>query len=287
MNHAMNRRSPRETSPSLPPRLRRGAVLLTALLLLPLVPTNARDALDALPENVLALYLDLAEACRDAYDDDRPGLVQTPTGCVALIRDYGNRDRIVAFRGSMLADRTPEHPFSSFGGANIRRGYRDWVATNLKQTAGFLPRQYVEAAELVAREAGRLPEGGRLYVTGHSKGGGAAAYAYVAAATDPAVLPERADRIRCVTFNAAVVRERNWRRLFRTRRASAAEPAAGSIVSLCMRDDPVSRIAAGEERAYVRRLVIRPSSEMSPGEQHGIASVIAELLARTATPSRR
>lgn len=256
--------------------------LILTIFLTAFAPANARDG----AQDELALYLDLAKACRDAYDDNVPGLSQTPTGCVALIREYGGRDLIVAFRGSMIADRNPKHPFSSFGGANIKRGYRDWVATNLKQTTGFLPRQYIEAGELVAdvmlREAGRLPPGGRVYVTGHSKGGGAAAYAFVAAMIDPDLTPEQTERLRCVTFNAAVVRERNWRRLFRLQRreASDVEPAAGSIVSLCMRDDPVSKLAAGEERRYVRRIVIEPTRDLSPGEQHGIAAVIDELAAR-------
>ena len=68
-----------------------------------------------------------------------------------------------------------------------------------------------------------------------SKGGGAATYAFVAVALSAKASREQAERMRCVTFNAAVVKERNWRRLFRRLDPDAdpsrKEPAAGSIAA--------------------------------------------------------
>ena len=248
------------------------------------------DGLDGCEPEELRLYLALAEASALAYDDSQAGLEQTPSGCVALIREDADGNLVIAFRGSMLGDRASKHRFSSFGGANIRRNYRDWVATNLKQSAGFLPHQYVEAAALVEEHVRRHPVGKRVYITGHSKGGGAAAYAYVAACLSSTVSIEQARRMRCVTYNAAVVREQNWRRLFRGLERGAGlsgrEPAAGSIHALVMNDDPVSKIAAAEERRYVKRLGIPSTIDRTPNEQHGIQVVIDELRRRQTQPGR-
>lgn len=239
------------------------------------------DSLEACKPEELRLYLALAEASEKAYDDSQPGLESTPSGCVALIREDGDGNLVIAFRGSMLGDRHPEHRFSNLGGANMRRNYRDWFATNLKQATGFLPRQYVEAASLVERHLLGHPADKLVFITGHSKGGGAATYAFVAVSLSPKVSMKQAGHMRCVTFNAAVVRERNWRRLYRRLDrhldSSRKEPGAGSIRALCMRDDPVSKIAASEERPYVSRISINPSVALAPNEQHGIGVMVREL----------
>lgn len=272
------------------------AVLTLAILLI--APALASPALgtetaDACSLTELALYLALAHASEQAYDDSQPGLESTPSGCVALVRDDADGNLIIAFRGSMLGDRNPRHRFSNLGGANVRRTYRDWVATNLKQTTGFLPRQYVEAASLVEKHALAHPADKLIYITGHSKGGGAATYAYVAASVASATSRRQAGRLRCITFNAAVVKEQNWRRLFRRLGQDAAitvkEPAAASVTALIMSDDPVSQIAASEERGYVTRITIAPSTDLPPLEQHAIRTIIAELekLKKTAEQQSR
>ncbi|MCC8179937.1 MAG: hypothetical protein LIP23_03370 [Planctomycetes bacterium] len=207
-----------------------------------------------------------------------------------MIRPDADGNLVIAFRGSLLGDRTPKHRFSNFGGENIRRNYRDWVATNLKQTAGFLPHQYLEAASLVIERVGSYPVDKSIYITGHSKGGGAAAFSYVAACLASELSAEQVARLRCVTFTAAVVREQNWRRLFRGHRrdtaTAAREPAAGSIVSLSMADDPVSKIMAAEERNYVKRIEIPSTGDESPYEQHAISVIIDELKAELASRER-
>lgn len=247
------------------------------------LPCLARgaDGLDTCAPAELRLYLALAKASEMAYDDSQPGLERTPSGCVALVREDRNGNLVIAFRGSMLGDRKPKHRFSNLGGANMRRNYRDWAATNLKQATGFLPRQYVEAASLVEERVRRHPPDKFVFITGHSKGGGAAAYAYVAANLSSNLSGEQVKRMHCVTFNAAVVRERNWRRLHRSpdrgAYTSRKEPSAGSIHALCMRDDPVSKIAAAEERPYIKRIIIAPATALTPNEQHGIAILISEL----------
>lgn len=259
------------------------SILLAFLFLLP-VPAGGMSAAESLDDCGAAevnLYLALARASEMAYDDSQPGLEETPSGCVALVREEADGSLIIAFRGSMLRDRNPEHAFSDLGGANVRRAYRDWVATNLKQTAGFLPRQYVEAAAVVEAHVREHPVDKPVYVTGHSKGGGAATYAFIAAGISPNVPGKKVLRMRCVTFNAAVVKEQNWRRLFRRPKGETPVPetklSAGSVHALVMADDPVSRIAASEERRYVKRIVIAPSPGLTPNEQHTIRAVINEL----------
>ena len=253
---------------------------LMLFLLFPQILAGAENV-DACAPAEVKLYLALANASERSYDDSRAGLEETPSGCVALVEEDADGNLVIAFRGSMHRDRTPEHRFSNLGGANIRRTYRDWVATNLKQTAGFLPRQYVEAAAVVEKHVRGHPVDRLVYVTGHSKGGGAATYAYVAALVSQDVSKKQARRLRCVTFNAAVVKEQNWRRLFRRLEGDAAkaerEVASASVCALVMADDPVSKIAAPEERRYVKRIKITPTTDMTPNEQHGIRAVIGEL----------
>jgi hypothetical protein len=245
-------------------------------------PAAGADSLDRCEQPEVRLYLVLAEASELAYDDSQSGLVRTPSGCVALVREDGNGNLIIAFRGSMLGNRNPKHRFSNLGGANIRRNYRDWAATNLKQAMGFLPRQYVEAISLVEEHVRKHPADKLVFITGHSKGGGTATYAFVAVSMSSKVSGEQAGRLRCVTFNAAVVKEQNWRRLYRRLDRdidiSRKEPPAGSILALCMRDDPVSKIAESEERPYVKRIIIEPTVSRTPNEQHSIGVMIGELV---------
>ncbi|MCD7896602.1 MAG: hypothetical protein LUG50_08005 [Planctomycetaceae bacterium] len=244
----------------------------------------AVDSIDDCSRSELAYYRHLALISELAYDDSQPGLETTPSGCVALVREEADGALVIAFRGSMLGDRTPAHRFSNLGGAVIRRNYRDWVATNLKQTAGFLPRQYTEAAVLVKRHMLDRDNGAPVYLTGHSKGGGAATYAFVSVLLDDDIAPEQAARLRCVTFNAAVVREQNWRRLEREHRRTpdlaARRPADGAVTAVVMADDPVSKIASAEERAWVRRIVVDSRAARSSGEEHAIRAIIEEIEAR-------
>lgn len=244
-------------------------------------PVFGAENIDECSPGEVKLYLALARASELSYDDSQPGLESTPSGCVALVREDDDGNLVIAFRGSLIGDRNPKHPFSNLSGANIRRNYRDWVATNLKQTAGFLPRQYTEAASLVEKYVDEHPADKLLYITGHSKGGGAATYAYVAVSVSPNISVRKVQRMRCVTFNAAVVREQNWSRLFRRFEHDNARTenqlADASVCALVMADDPVSKIAASEERRYVKRIVIAPAAGLNPYEQHGIG-VVADAL---------
>lgn len=258
-------------------------LVILACHIWPLSHTLAGDirSLDSFQPTDLRLFLSLAKTSKTAYDDSQAGLKITPSGCVALVQEDQDGNLIIAFRGSMLGDRNPRHRFSNLGGANIRRNYRDWVATNLKQATGFLPRQYVEAAALVEEQVLKHPVDKRVFITGHSKGGGAATYAFVAVNLSSKVSKRQRGRVHCVTFNAAVVREQNWRRLYRrlddkTDVSRKTVPAL-SILALCMRDDPVSKIAASEERPYVKRIYITPTIPRTPTEQHGIDVIIDEL----------
>lgn len=257
--------------------MRRCVILLWALLLCSAGAAAQYDRGD------LDYYLFLAKASQLAYEDAPDGLVETESGCVALLLQNGGGDVAVAFRGSVVGDRQKRHPFSSLGGRAVRQTYRDWAATNLKQVTGFLPRQYLEAAEIVAKQAAALPVDKRLYVTGHSKGGGAAEFAVVAAHLNPDLSSAQKERIHCVTFNAAVVAAMNWKRLQRQYprsdmeavRRLLAEP--GKLVAVSMAGDLVSRIGAGEDPAFGTRLLIPPHEEMSALAQHDIATVVFEI----------
>ncbi len=227
-------------------------------------------------------FLRAAHAAQRAYDDEPAGLEQTPAGCIARVSTDAAGTLTIAFRGSLLTDRTKKGRFSTFGGATWRRNYRDWAATNLKQTAGFLPRQYLEAAELVRDIMLAQPAGTNLILTGHSKGGGAALYAAASVCIEPEVRAHIGS-LRVITFNGAVIHPRNWRRLYRLH---AIEPDAAHnaiqqnahYYSLVMRDDPVSKIG-GEERAdFENVIVLAPAPDDVPAlQQHGIDAVIDAL----------
>lgn len=258
--------------------MRRCAVLAWAFLL-----CAAYAAAAGYDRGDLEYYLFLAEASQLAYEDAPDGLVETPSGCVALLLQNGDGDVAVAFRGSVVGDRQKRHPFSSLGGRAVRQTYRDWAATNLKQATGFLPRQYLEAAELVAKQAAELSVDKRLYVTGHSKGGGAAEFAAVAAHLNPDLSAAQKKRIHCVTFNAAVVAATNWKRLQRQYPRSDMEAVRrllgepGKLVAVSVAGDPVSRFGADEQPAFGTRLAIPPHEDMPALQRHDIATVISEI----------
>ncbi|MCD8351729.1 MAG: hypothetical protein LUC93_14065 [Planctomycetaceae bacterium] len=233
----------------------------------------------------LEYFLFLAEESRLSYLDDQEGVTMMTNGLAALVTHHGEDDVVIAFRGSIIGDRQKRHPFSSLGGAAIRQTYRDWVTTNLKGATGFLPRQYTEAAEFVARQATDLPVTTTIHLTGHSKGGAAAEYALVAALINPDLTAEQKDRINCTTFNGAVVQAGTWERLFRRHRradAGAMREALlhpGRMTAVVMEDDPVSGLGAGETPRHGRRVVVPATGGQGALAQHGIETVITELTA--------
>ncbi len=227
-------------------------------------------------------FFQAAHAAQRAYDDEPAGLEQTPAGCIARVSSDLTGTVTIAFRGSLLTDRSKKGRFSTFGGATWRRNYRDWAATNLKQTAGFLPRQYLEAADLVRDIMLAQPAGTNLILTGHSKGGGAALYAAASVCIEPEVRA-RIGSLRVITFNAAIIHPRNWRRLYRLHaiEPDAAEQAIrqnAQYYSLVMRDDPVSKIGGDERADFENVIVLAPAPDDLPAlQQHGIEAIIDAL----------
>ncbi|MCD8139103.1 MAG: hypothetical protein LUE17_04880 [Planctomycetaceae bacterium] len=254
-------------------------VLVTAVFAGDDAVRNARDCSDA----ELEYFLSLAEESRLSYLDDQEGVTMMTNGLAALVTEHGDGDVVIAFQGSVIGDRQKRHPFSSLGGAAIRQTYRDWVTTNLKGATGFLPRQYTEAAEFVARQAADLPATTTIHLTGHSKGGAAAEYALVAALINPDLTAEQKARINCTTFNGAVVQANTWERLFRRHRradAGAMREALlqpGRMTAVVMEDDPVSGLGAGETPRHGRRVVVPAAGGQGALAQHGIETVILEL----------
>ena len=122
---------------------------------------------------------------------------------------------VVAFRGSN-APGEDEH------------WMQDWVV-DAHQGGGGTPKQYLYGAELLSEVRRSFP-GYRIIVTGHSLGGGIAAYS--------TVLLQDAGRLRCVTFNAAGISSITLRAIPK----DAVSGAAKRIANVRSKGDPVSAI---------------------------------------------
>lgn len=133
-------------------------------------------------------------------------------GARLLCRDDGVA---VAFRGSN-APGEDEH------------WMQDWIV-DAHQGGGGMPKQYLFGAELLSKVRRTFPER-RLTVTGHSLGGGIAAYSTILL-SDPGSLE-------CATYNAAGISSVTLLTLPR----DAVARAADSIVNIRSKGDPVSAI---------------------------------------------
>ena len=174
---------------------------------------------------------DLPEGYRPLSQDEFASLALTParyryepeTGFVEDAdrvgfgaRLFRSDDRIViAFRGSN-APGEDEH------------WMQDWIV-DAHQGGGGIPKQYLYGAEMVSAIRRTFHES-RLVVTGHSLGGGIAAYATIML-SDPGSLE-------CATYNAAGISSVT---LLSLPKDSVAR-AASSIVNIRSKGDPVSAI---------------------------------------------
>lgn len=132
-----------------------------------------------------------------------------------LSHSENDHEVIVAFRGSN-APGEDEH------------WMQDWVV-DAKQGGGGIPKQYLYGAELLSEVRRAFPDA-NLIVTGHSLGGGIAAYSTVNIA-DPS-------RLTCVTYNAAGISSVTLRQL----PADVVANAAKRISNIRSKGDPVSAI---------------------------------------------
>ena len=105
---------------------------------------------------------------------------------------------------------------------------QDWVV-DAKQGGGGIPKQYLYGTELLSEVRRAFPDA-NLIVTGHSLGGGIAAYSTVNIA-DPS-------RLTCVTYNAAGISSVTLRQL----PADVVANAAKRISTIRSKGDPVSAI---------------------------------------------
>lgn len=270
-------------------RLRaRAFVFCLCAVLFAAFPSSAREAgplnINDCSPDLIRLYISLAYYSKMAYDIPESGQMVTPSGCVAtVVQDYGN-NLIIAFRGSVMPpmkDRNDPHP--ALADLLRLRSFQDWIETNLPQSSGELPRQYVEAANLAIDQIMRHPNVNRIYITGHSKGGGEAEFAITAASLSSAIPDHVKAKMMAVTFNAAVVRAKNWRRLLESCDEPQLERYFMGIVpridALSLYDDPVSRVDSVDRRKppYVNWVVIDPTEDLWAHQQHGIALMITEL----------
>ena len=132
-----------------------------------------------------------------------------------LSRPENGNEVVVAFRGSN-APGEDEH------------WMQDWVV-DAKQGGGGIPKQYLYGAELLLEVQRSFPDSSMI-VTGHSLGGGIAAYSTINLA-DPSSLT-------CATYNAAGISSITLRQLPEDVVANAAK----RIFNIRSKGDPVSAI---------------------------------------------
>jgi hypothetical protein len=147
------------------------------------------------------------------------------------------------------------------------------LTTNLRQFADIVPERYQWAAYLAARVI-KEAHGKRLFVTGHSLGGGLAAYA--------ALMHEAEAMI----FNPAGLS----RGALATLPASALKTGGKNIVAFIARSgetlDPVSSLSlAGEGTIAGRRYLVDRSPGLTPLQIHSM-SFFQELSEETPSPFR-
>ena len=132
-----------------------------------------------------------------------------------LSRPENDHTVVVAFRGSN-APGEDEH------------WMQDWVV-DAQQGGGGTPKQYLYGAELLLEVQRAFPDA-NLTVTGHSLGGGIAAYSTINI--------DAPSRISCVTYNAAGISSLTLRQL----PADVTLNAAKRISNIRSKGDPVSTI---------------------------------------------
>jgi len=132
-----------------------------------------------------------------------------------LSRQEKGGDVVVAFRGSNAPGEDADW-------------MQDWVV-DVHQGGGGTPKQYLYGADLLSSVRRTFPDS-KIVVTGHSLGGGIAAYSTVKLA-DPG-------RLLCVTFNAAGISSITLLALPKDSVAGAAE----LIANVRSKGDPVSAI---------------------------------------------
>lgn len=272
------------------PRVRRRLCIAVGLLaLLPLFHSGARDlpevtSIDCCPQDVLTFYLYLANYSSLAYQVPEGEMVVAEHGCAALVRMDEHDNLIIAFRGSVspFIDRALVPTRYLLDLLRLRR-YQDWFQTNILQSMGILPAQYVEAADMIVEQIQAHPTANGIFITGHSKGGGVAEAAAAVAWLEPEIPRDVKERITTVTFNAAVVNLRNWRVLYKKTDPTLLTPYLQGDVprvdAVIMRDDIVPKVGWRNRRLkpFVNLLVIDPSERIWSADQHSITVVIAEL----------
>lgn len=271
-------------------------ITLTLLLLLaslhPAPQTDARDLpektdINCVPKELAELYLYLAKYSSLTYQVPEEELIVAKYGCAVLVRMDADNNLIIAFRGSVspFINRATIQAQYLVDLLRLRR-YQDWFQTNVLQSLGFLPAQYMEAAELIVEILQEYPNASRIYITGHSKGGGVAEAAATVAWLSPHVPDELKKRIMAVTFNAAVIHAHNWKKFKKyyskedpVRYEAYLHGDAPRVDAVIMRDDVVPKIRWRDRRLkpFVNLVVISPTERMRTAHQHSIAVVIAEL----------
>ena len=175
------------------------------------------------------------DGCRPLSQDEFASLALPParyrhepeTGFVEDADGVGFGARLLRRDGEMVV---------AFRGSNSpgedEHWVQDWIV-DAHQGGGGTPKQYQYGAEVLAGVRRAFP-GLRLTVTGHSLGGGIAAYATI-------LLPDRGS-VECATYNAAGISSVTLVSF----PADVVARAAGSIVNIRSKGDPVSAIPGSQ-----------------------------------------
>ncbi len=180
------------------------------------------------------VHPDLPEGYRPLTDAEA-ALLQLPADCYSYERETGYIEDVlgVGFGARLSRSVRGDEIVVSFRGSNApgedEHWMQDWIV-DAHQGGGGTPKQYVDGAAVLGAVRTAFPDAS-LTVTGHSLGGGIAAYATL-------TLPETG-RLQCMTYNAAGISSIS---LFAMPREIVEDRAAKAIVNIRSKGDPVSAI---------------------------------------------
>lgn len=222
-------------------------------------------------------YLEYALLAEESYGGDtarNSQILKTESGNHILITTDNNGDVVIAFKGTSLPSKgelatlgvisatefvakkmlplpvktlasSVSIPSPTAQYAGNMQSVKD-MAANVQQYLGKIPKQYEEGVAVVSHIVANYPPEKKITVIGHSKGGGQALYASVAASM-AVNSTDKVSRVNTVVFNPAVINDMNWVKLINQSANEIGMKEVASrlgyqseIMSISMDGDPVS-----------------------------------------------